>query len=342
MKIISLSAIAGALIGAFLNKVLPELLLTVLLVILLSFTAWNTLKKAIKMYRKETQLLRESELTRMVHEQDETEAEEAGDVLLDNMDQPEDDNGEEGEKTEPAPESFEQKEALLAEQRRKEELAKIIEEERHTPQGNLKILVTLFVVVLTINLLKGGGAFPSPLGIRCGSNGFWMSNVAMLGWIVIISLMCRNYLVQRCDLKERCGYKYVEGDIKWDRRATWVYPSICCFAGFFAGMFGGTSIVLMQREVDHLGAARFLTLFFSAFVSQSAVVLSRDLSCWYVYSHFVLGAGVAFPIFNTSQLLLFVGNECASRRGLGVVSLHDSIYLLHGYHVFCCVWFARP
>lgn len=230
------------------NKVLPELLLTVLLVLLLSFTAWNTLKKAIKMYRKESQIIRESELTKIVHEQDETNAEEAADELLENMDQPEndddDDNGShncaEGEnKEESISENPEHQEALLAEQRRKEELEKLLEQERHTPMGNLRILVTLFVVVLVINVLKGGGAFPSPLGIRCGSNGFWISNFVMLAWIVIVSIMCRRYLVRRYELKEQCGYKYVEGDIKWDPRATWVYPGICCFAGFFAGMFGG-------------------------------------------------------------------------------------------------------
>lgn len=232
------SAIAGALIGAFLNKILPELLLTVLLVLLLSFTAWNTLKKAFKMYRKESQMIRESELTKIVHEQDENDADEAGDVLLQHMQEP-DDEEEEEIAGQPLQEDQGNQEALLAEARRKEELAKILDEERHTPQANIMILVTLFVVVLTINLLKGGGAFPSPLGIRCGSQGFWISNVAMLAWIVIISVFCRNYLVKRYEQKESCGYQYMEGDIKWDRRATWVYPCICCFAGFFAGMFGG-------------------------------------------------------------------------------------------------------
>ena len=218
-------------------------MLTVMLVLLLSFTAWNTLTKAFKMYRKETQLIRESELTKMVNEQDETDAEEAGDILLENMDQPEQGTETAGEdedaKEEVMPENHARMEALLAQQRRKEELEQILEEERHTPMGNLRILGLLFVVVLTINLLKGGGAFPSPLGIRCGSNGFWMSNFAMLAWIVVISFMCRRYLVQRYERKEHCGYKYVEGDIKWDHRATLVYPGICCFAGFFAGMFGG-------------------------------------------------------------------------------------------------------
>lgn len=47
--------LAGALIGANLNKMLPETAVAVLLVILLSLTSYNTLKKAQKMYNKETE-----------------------------------------------------------------------------------------------------------------------------------------------------------------------------------------------------------------------------------------------------------------------------------------------
>ena len=103
---------------------------------------------------------------------------------------------------------------------------------------NVNILVGLFVVVLAINLLKGGGAFPSPIGIVCGSQNFWIANAIMLGWIILISIYCRAYLVKRFELKQKVGYKYIEGDIQWDDRSTIIYPGICCLAGFFAGMFG--------------------------------------------------------------------------------------------------------
>ena len=99
-------------------------------------------------------------------------------------------------------------------------------------------LLTMFVVILFINLIKGGGAFPSPLGIKCGSASFWIANLIMLVWIVVISCLARAYLVRRYEIKERVGYKYVDGDIQWNARATVVYPVICCLAGFFAGMFG--------------------------------------------------------------------------------------------------------
>ena len=237
--------IAGALVGAFLNKVLPELLLTALLVALLSFTSWETLKKAISMYKKETQAMNNrtkmSELARLVAEDDESNNQ-AGEKLLDDME--ERDEGTD----EAAAQKQEQEQHNREVAELQDELAQILDEEREAPRTNVTILVTLFVVVLAINILKGGGAFPSPLGIACGSTSFWAANGLMLGWILAICVFVRQYLIKRYEAKKRCGYQYVEGDIQWDERATLVYPSLCCFAGFFAGMFGvGTFHVTMQR-----------------------------------------------------------------------------------------------
>lgn len=223
--------VAGALIGAFLNKILDETLLAVMLVVLLSFTAYESLTKAVKMYKAETRHLRTlqredgsktSELTRIVHDDDEDEEEEAKDSLLENMELHEGEHP--GDMTEVD---------ML-----NDDLKEILEEERVTPIINIKILVIMFVVVLFVNIMKGGGAFRSPLGIRCGSTSFWAANGIMFGWILLVSFLARLYLVERYERKQRVGYKYVDGDIQWDSRATIVYPVVCCFAGFFAGMFG--------------------------------------------------------------------------------------------------------
>ena len=226
--------IAGALMGAFLNKILPETFLVIMLVLLLSFTSYNTLKKATKMYKAETIRFRqeginpdgtkESELSRMDKMSKVGDQKEAGDELLDNMDLqegevPGDGSEEDGAKVH-------------------DELNQILEEEKTVPMTNVYILVALFVVVLSINVVKGGGAFPSPIGIKCGSSMFWVANGIMLAWIIIVASWARSYLVHRYEKKKEVGYSYVEGDIKWDKRATIVYPCICCLAGFFAGMFG--------------------------------------------------------------------------------------------------------
>ena len=121
----------------------------------------------------------------------------------------------------------------------KDELTALLEEERKTPLFNISTLIVMFVVVLIINMMKGGGTFASPVGIVCGSVWFWLANVSMLAWSVAVMLAAREYLVKRWRLKTKIGYKYVEGDIEWDGKATLVYPAICSLAGFFAAVMMG-------------------------------------------------------------------------------------------------------
>jgi uncharacterized membrane protein YfcA len=98
--------IAGALLGAFLNKLLPEAILVISLVALLSFTAYETLKKAIRMYRAETHAMHAaqnngSELTRLARalDKEELDKEEECQVtaLLDNDNDDDDDDDDDDE-----------------------------------------------------------------------------------------------------------------------------------------------------------------------------------------------------------------------------------------------------
>jgi hypothetical protein len=191
------------------------------------------------MYNTETRKLREagfkpdgtkeSELTKIEIQDSAENNNQAGEELLKNMELQEGESpGGDGDET---PE-------WKINQKLKQELDHILEEERTIPSQNMTVLMLMFVVVLTINILKGGGAFQSPLGIKCGSTGFWLATVLMLVWILAVSAYVRESLVKKWEAKRRVGFKYLEGDIQWDPRSTIVYPVICCAAGFFAGMFG--------------------------------------------------------------------------------------------------------
>ena len=39
-------------------------------------------------------------------------------------------------------------------------------------------LWSVFGAVIAVNLIKGGGGFASPVGITCGSQGYWLSTGA--------------------------------------------------------------------------------------------------------------------------------------------------------------------
>jgi len=207
--------LAGALAGGFANKIAPELVITVLLVVLLYLTSERTVKKGLKLYAKESAAFSAMADARVALDDAERQEETKG--LLD------DDGGE------PKGVDDEKRAAL----------DRILAEERRAfPPDKVAVLAGMFVLTVAMNLAKGGGAFPSPFGIECGTASYWALTAAMFGALVAISLAVRAYLVKRTETKDACGYAYVEGDFHWDSSTTLKYPCVCFFAGVCAGLFG--------------------------------------------------------------------------------------------------------
>eukprot|EP00548_Thalassiothrix_antarctica_P005906 CAMPEP_0194149082 /NCGR_PEP_ID=MMETSP0152-20130528/36167_1 /TAXON_ID=1049557 /ORGANISM="Thalassiothrix antarctica, Strain L6-D1" /LENGTH=588 /DNA_ID=CAMNT_0038851031 /DNA_START=244 /DNA_END=2010 /DNA_ORIENTATION=+ len=310
--------IGGALVGAFLNKILPDEFIVVALVILLSFTAYKSLNKAIKMYRLETlhmnrqkaqykqQYTELSELDKnrdqehnMTSNQEQQEAvHSAGRPLMLEGAEEETLNSAAflGDHCGATVDDQREANELNNEEDKEATLGKILEEERLTPMTNITMLVSLFVVVLFINIMKGGGAFQSPIGIVCGSPSFWASNILMLVWILLVSFRARSYLIQRYFIKEKVNYKYVEGDIEWDPQATILYPSLCMVAGFFAGMFGigggivkGPLMLAMGVHPKVSSASSACMILFTSFTATTSFVVFGLLQYDYAVVCVILG-----------------------------------------------------
>jgi len=306
--------IAGALIGAFLNKLLPERLLVVMLVILLSFTAYNTLTKATKMYKKETkeimrqQIQEESVLTEMVRLENNQEEEEAAETLMDNMEIAQDETPP-GENEDDANADKEFIDEATTEQVRT--LQKILDEERVTPMNNIWILVSMFVVVLFINIMKGGGAFPSPLGIKCGSTSFWVANFIILAWIVLISLFVRSYLVNRFHTKERVNYPYAEGDVSERIISTVWIQSRFQISNPFPFFFFSISDQ-MGRSCNH---------------SLSRCLCIGRIFRWYVWSWWRNRQRSSYACYGNPSCGIFC-----------IFCMHDFVYQFYSHNFLCRFW----
>lgn len=300
--------IAGALIGAILNKVLPGDVLVIMLVIVLSITADRTLKKAKKMYEKENEervTLETSGYTALTEEASENVPE----VIIQpnesypNIEQDttltgtnslsvpllnEINNNE--AKTNTNSETFQDSVANNS------KLQEILEEERYPPFYVVLAIVVLFVVVVVLNVLKGGGGKESPVGIHCGSLWFWLIQLFMLIWIVIIALVARLYLLEQTKLKEEANYTYVEGDIVWDERSTLIYPAICSAAGLCAGMFGigggivkGPLMLAMGVHPKVAAATSATMILFTSFTATTSFMVFGLLQYDYAYVVTVIG-----------------------------------------------------
>ena len=117
-------------------------------------------------------------------------------------------------------------------------LEKILVEESRPPLPSMAVVASLFLFVLLVNLLKGGGAWESPLGIDCGSLGFWLLQALIVVATLGVTLYGRSHLLALGRRKMEAGYTYLQTDIQWDERSTLLYPAFCTLAGIVAGLFG--------------------------------------------------------------------------------------------------------
>ena len=253
--------------GAFVGKLLPDWILVSSLVVLLGFTTQTTLQKGISQFKKETKFkeeLAKSELSKALDKDQENS--ESQSLLTDDDGQDEGDEGSSSKDTnkktrtvvaavatEPTPIKV-----LTPEE---EELATLRESERNTPFDKVQMLTIMVAVVIVLNLLKGGGGnFPNPLGITCGSFSYWLLTASVFVWVVGVSLYMRAQLITKWQLKTRLNYQYAEGDVEWNETNTLIYPCIVFFAGFTAGLFGiGGGIVkgplMLQMGIHPLVAS---------------------------------------------------------------------------------------
>ena len=209
------ATIAGALVGAEVNDLLPDLVIILMLLALLSFTAYTTLKKANSLYAKESaEILAQAESVQLLEGRDGNEQSQVSlsyGTSLDTTD---------GDRTEASTES---------------EMDSLEVEVKLESFLSASKLVVFFVIVTSINMLKGGpqqGGGPFGLS-ACGKRCFWINEVVLVIIILSFIVYARWSLLQRINKR-----KVISSDILWDKDNTVTYPALAIVAGLAAGMFG--------------------------------------------------------------------------------------------------------
>jgi len=292
---------AGAIVGAFVSKVVPDWILVISLVILLAYTTHTTLEKGFSQYKKETlyfENLKKSELTKAI-EEDEDKGERES--LIDRSEDQDKNKRQNNDSKASAVEDGLIKDAPMTPTDvpvdANPELLALLESERATPWDKVHMVTFMVVVVMILNLLKGGGAnFPSPLGFDCGSSGYWFLTALVFVWVLSVSFYMRHVLIEKWMLKKRLGYKYRKGDVEWNPTNTIIYPCVCFFAGFFAGLFGvGGGIVkgplMLQMGVNPLVASATVAvmIMYTSVAATTMFIAFGTLTWDYAIFLFVLG-----------------------------------------------------
>ena len=237
--------LVGALIGTFLNKITPEGFLGLILILFLGTISHITFKRALKMYYKESHrilndmVVTSSAYSAQMHSQ--TNYIEVTEV-----------NTRTNSRNVISPTNDIEilaKPSSLFTMHTEQERQKVVNLEPQIIRPSSLIFGTTMIVVLFINIMKGGEAFPSPLGFGCGSPEFWCANLLMIIWLLIVYLHARVYLASKAEQHASIGFAYSDGDIHWDSSSIIIFPFVSGLSGFFAGMFGiGGGIIKVRRN----------------------------------------------------------------------------------------------
>lgn len=308
--------------GAFLSKVLPDWILIIALVFLLAFTTYTTLEKGVQQWNKESKTFadeKRSILTKTLEKDDDDS--ESLPLLSDRNPHKEnivvvrtEDEENNLEETKPAVAPLSIDKPALASRlgETSQELEALLAEESKTPMDKVWMITIMIVVVIILNLLKGGGVmFPSPLGLDCAGSGYWFITVLVFVWILGFSYHTRNLLIEKWRLKLKLRYRYIEGDVEWNPTNTLIYPAICFFAGFFAGLFGigggivkGPLMLFMGVHPLVASATCAVMIMFTSLAGTTMYIAFGTLQWDYGWFMFVLGlAATCVGQFGVSYLV---------------------------------------
>ena len=278
--------------GAYLSKVLPDWILVISLVVLLAVTTKTTLDKGFEQFSKESQEFMKAQRSALVQAMSaDDEYAESCSLLRDDDEDAHRGGTDTDDESAPAIAAEVQKEYVDP------RLTALLAEESSTPMDKVYIISAMIITVIVLNFLKGGsGNFPSVLGIQCGSSSYWFLTLVVFVVILAVSYYSRSLLIEKWKLKKELHYQYVAGDVEWNERNTLVYPAICFFAGFFAGLFGvGGGIVkgplMLQMGVHPLvasGTTAVMIMFTSA-AATTMFIAFGTLTWDYAIFLFIIG-----------------------------------------------------
>jgi hypothetical protein len=205
----------GALVGANLNDVLPAIVLVLLLLLLLTVTAYKTLQEAVKLYQKESQQLQNTaaEQERMLSQEDD------------------------GSKLSATTSTTTTYGAVNNSTLNLSTTPSFGDDKVHQVWIDAIKLTTLFAIVTTLNLLKGGGHTEEGGGMvglpACGAMCYWCVEAAILLVIVLFAWYVRSSLLRRIE-----SGSAVLSEISWNEKNTLTYPALMVASGLMAGLFG--------------------------------------------------------------------------------------------------------
>ncbi|KAG2385633.1 hypothetical protein C9374_003448 [Naegleria lovaniensis] len=212
---------------------------------------------------------------------------------------------------------------------------------KRTPLVKILVLVLCWVIIFTLSLLRGGEGAPSIIGIEMCSVTYWVLVGLSFPIVGVIMIIIAVYLLIDYRKKVKNGFKFVQGDVKWNWINVTLYPGACLLAGILAS----------SDPAVGAATAAFMIFFTSSISSAQFIIVGRiplDYGLLYGLTGFLSGfVGFFFVTFvverwgKRSLIILCVAIVLLSATllmgGVGiydvVVDMKTGVYM--GFHNLC-------
>jgi len=195
-------------------------------------------------------------------------------------------------------------------------LAEILAQESTHDSTKIALLLLSFIGVAGLDMAKELAP--------CGSQAYVLATALTIPYVLVFFFGYRNYLMKRQKEKLEVGYRFLEGDVVWDERSTIIYPLLCVFAGFFAGMFGVGGGIIKGPLMLEMGILPPV----AAANAAAMILFTTATAC---LSFFLFGAvdyqvasvlfGMGVLCTGVGQFVLGVAIKRANRQSLIILSM---------------------
>jgi uncharacterized membrane protein YfcA len=305
----------GTVLGVYLNLAFPGWLILALLLCMIAFTIYKTVQTGIKQWKKEKQedldAKKQSDAqvetpleTVVTQSNDPPKMEIKSDIAPREDQQMDTSHGDVVHPTDtpgmsiepiaephsnsnplpvsPTPENTEPTEYHNLEGKvytdlEKAELAKMISDDSsRVPYFKFLILFGCWSLLLLMSLFKGGShGIPSIIGLQQCSVGYWFVVASIFPVFLIVSALAGFYLKRRYERKVYLGYPFIQGDIVFTAKTSFLIPLISLLAGVISGLLGLGGGMITNPILMDLGSLPEVIVSSSAFmilITSSATV----------------------------------------------------------------------
>lgn len=239
----------GSVIGILLNRLLPDWLILAILIVTLCYSLYTTGIKFIKTWKADhaknsspPPIQRVSLDSKEDQESDPHSESSTVGIELENVHLDENEH--------------EDADSANAVERDNESKRTALElQEQQIPRYKLLACLGILILITLHSIFLGGKGGPSVVGIKTCSATYWVLMVLLFPVLFGITWYIAGQLVKLYHFKRLCGFQFLNSDIEWTEKRTYITMAVATGAGCLSSLLGVGGGMLINPLLLEMGVA---------------------------------------------------------------------------------------